>query len=239
MSVAPILEIRGVTKPYGSLRPLRIQAFSLRAGERVAMTGLDAPAAEVLVNLVTGATLPDEGEVRLFGRPTSAITDADDWMATLDRIGMVTGRALLVGELSVAQALAMPFTLSIDSIPDEIAKSVERLCGEVGLGADEASLRLGGASALVRARVHLARALASHPQFLVLEHPSSLFEGDAPGASAVFARDVNRVGAARGLAVLVLSARPEFARMVARAIYEFGGAAGRLRNRSGWRRFLG
>ena len=61
----PALQITGVRKSYGGLRPLRIQSLAIAAGERVAMTGLDAAAAEMMVNLVTGASLPDEGEIRV------------------------------------------------------------------------------------------------------------------------------------------------------------------------------
>jgi ABC-type uncharacterized transport system ATPase subunit len=117
----PLIDVRGMKKHYGGLRPLRLAALAVGAGDRVAITGVDAPAAENLVNLLTGATLPDEGEIRLFGLPTTAISDADDWLATLDRIGMVSPRAMLADELTVAQAIAMAFTLSLDPIPGAVA----------------------------------------------------------------------------------------------------------------------
>ena len=63
------VQITGVRKNYGGLRPLRIARFlTSQSGERVAITGIDATAAEMVVNLVTGASVPDEGEVRVFGR---------------------------------------------------------------------------------------------------------------------------------------------------------------------------
>ena len=55
------LEITNLVKNYSGLRPLRIAALSLAHAERVAIAGIDAAGAEVLVNLVTGATLPDAG----------------------------------------------------------------------------------------------------------------------------------------------------------------------------------
>jgi ABC-type lipoprotein export system ATPase subunit len=83
----------------------------VQAGEHIAIIGLDQVTAEVFVNLVTGATLPDRGEVRLFGRPTSAIADSADWLAVVDRFGIVSPRAVLLDSLTVVQNLAMPFTL--------------------------------------------------------------------------------------------------------------------------------
>ena len=56
-----LVEISGVTRNYQGLRPLRIARLVVAAGERVSIAGLDAPAAELLMNLITGATLPDQG----------------------------------------------------------------------------------------------------------------------------------------------------------------------------------
>ena len=44
-----------VAKSYGGLRPLRIRSLAVAPGERVAIAGIDAAGAEVMVNLVTGA----------------------------------------------------------------------------------------------------------------------------------------------------------------------------------------
>ena len=67
-----VVALRGVRRDYGGLRPLRVEQLDLRQGERVALLGFDRVAAEVLVNLITGATLPDSGDVSVFGAPTSA-----------------------------------------------------------------------------------------------------------------------------------------------------------------------
>ena len=69
-----ILELDGVTKQYGALRPLRVEHLVVAAGEQVALLGFDQPAAEVLINLITGASLPDTGLVRVFGRSTAGIS---------------------------------------------------------------------------------------------------------------------------------------------------------------------
>ena len=91
--IDPVLELTDVSKDYHGLRPLRLANLSIAAGEQVALVGFDAPGAEVFVNLVTGATLPDRGTIRLFGRPTADISDADDWLSVVDRVGIVSRRA--------------------------------------------------------------------------------------------------------------------------------------------------
>ena len=110
----PVVEIAGLAKGYHGLRPLRVQSLAVEPGEAVAILGLDAPAAEMLINLLTGAMLPDAGEVRVFGRSTASIADSAEWLGVVDRFGLVSARAVLLEPLSVVQNLAMPFSLDIE-----------------------------------------------------------------------------------------------------------------------------
>ena len=229
-----VIQVRGLRKNYGGLRPLRLSALSVMPGERVAIVGLDAPAAEVFVNMLTGAMLPDEGDVQVFGRATSAIVNADDWLSTLDRIGMVSARAILAEELTVAQGIAMAFTLSLDPIPDAVLADVRRLAREAGLSGD-LEQRIADATPLVKAQCRLARALAQQPSVLLLEHANAL----VPTGPERFGRAIAALATARGLAVIALTADMAFARAVAdRVLVLAAGATGDLKERSGWRRWL-
>jgi ABC-type transporter Mla maintaining outer membrane lipid asymmetry ATPase subunit MlaF len=226
-----VIDVRGVTKHYGGLRPVRLAALQVEPGERVAITGVDAPAAEILVNLLTGAALPDEGEVRLFGRDTAAIPDAGDWLATLDRIGMVSPRAMLAEELTVEQAIAMAFTLSLDPVPGAIASAAARLAREAGLDGRDLATSIADAAPLVRARCRLARALATTPAVLLLEHANAL----VPDGAAGFGRDIAGLAKARGMAVMALTADEAFAIAVADKVLALDAATGQLRARRRWR----
>src|SRR5436853_5521753 len=93
---APALDMAGVVKRYQGLRPLRIRKLLVAPPDRLVLSGFDAAAAEVFVHLVTGATLPDEGDVRVDGRSTRDIATDTEWLASLDRFGIVTDRAVLI-----------------------------------------------------------------------------------------------------------------------------------------------
>lgn len=228
-----VLRIAALEKHYGGLRPLRIEALWLGADQRVAITGIDGPGAELLVNLITGATLPGAGDVTVFGHATSAIANADDWLATLDLCGLVSVRAVLVDELSLAANIATAFTLSIDPIPDRVLGDVRRLAAEVDLPAGLFDVRVGDLDAAVRARCHLARALASDPRLLVLEHANVL----AADHAVAFGRVIARVARSRRLALLALTADRGFAWVVAQRVLALDPATGELLAGSRWRRW--
>jgi ABC-type transporter Mla maintaining outer membrane lipid asymmetry ATPase subunit MlaF len=228
--VTPVLALTGIHKAYQSLRPLRLQALTLEAGERVAISGLDAGAAEVLVNLITGASLPDQGEVRVLGQSTADISDGDAWLASLDRFGIVSPRGVLLEGATVAQNLAMPFSLQIDPIEPDVAEKVSSIAAAVGLATTEGVT--GEAAPEIRARMHLARAIALEPQILVLEHPTIALP---ESGRASYAADIVRVTDARRLATLIITQDDEFARIVAQRALRLEPATGALKPiRRGW-----
>jgi ABC-type transporter Mla maintaining outer membrane lipid asymmetry ATPase subunit MlaF len=232
MTASPAIEIIGVTKSYAALRPLRIAALAVAQGQRVALSGIDAGGAELVVNLVTGASLPDEGEVRIFGRRTSEIPDGDEWLSSLDRFGIVSERGVLLEGSTVMQNLALPFTLEIDPIPAETSRQVRAIAAECGIAVEWMDCRAGEVPPAVRARLHLARALALGPQLLLLEHPTAaILEAER----AAFGSVVARVCESRGLTALAITFDSVFAGAAAHRTLTLQPATGQLVSaRRGW-----
>ena len=169
----------------------------------MALVGLDGAGAEAFVNLLTGASLPDQGRVALFGRDTADFGDADDWLRSLDGLGIVSARAVLLDELSIAQNIATSFTLSIDPVADDVMVHVRRLAGEVGFEESGLERRIAEVPPGAAARCHLAKALALNPSLLVLEHANAI----APDDSPALARAIRRIAHDRGLTLLALTER--------------------------------
>src|SRR5688572_2165537 len=162
-----LVEIRGVTKDYHGLRPLRITDLTLREGQSLALLGLDRAMAEVLVNLITGANLPDTGTITVFGQPTTAIDNADAWVATLDRFGLISERAVLVDRFTAEQNLAIPLSLEIEEMSAPLRNQVRRLAEEVAVPADDLERPTGSLTPAAQLRVRLGRALAMNPRVLL------------------------------------------------------------------------
>lgn len=229
-----LVRLRGVSKDYRSLRPLRIAELDLRPGRSVALLGFDQVMAEVLVDLITGAILPDSGEIVAFGAATSSITDPGSWLTTLDHFGLLTERAVLVEQFTVEQNLALPFSVAVEHMSADVRARVAALAEEIGLAGD-LQRQAGVLPPPQRARIRLGRALALAPKVLLAEHPNATLAGE--DASAL-ARDVLRIVNARGIASLVLTADPSFARAIAREVLVLEPATGVLKPVSAWRRWL-
>lgn len=232
-SAAPVLEIRGVIKQYSGLRPLRMRELSIGAGERVSVGGLDAGAGELVVNLVTGASVPDEGDVRVFGQRTADIANGDAWLELLERFGIVSPRAVLLEGSTLQQNLAMPFTLQIDPVPPDVAVRVEGLARECGLDpARWLPVTAGELPPEIRVLAHLARALALGPDFIIIEHPTA--DVAAPFREPLAAA-IARACEGRRVATLVLTNDEGFGKAVAPRNLKLDGATGQLKAlKRGW-----
>jgi ABC-type transporter Mla maintaining outer membrane lipid asymmetry ATPase subunit MlaF len=232
-----VIEIRNLRKGHPGPRPILVAELDVRAGDIVAIAGLDEPAAELFVSLITGAALPDAGEVRVFGTDTRAISTHEQWLTWLENFGIVSERAALVAALTVAQNIAVPLTLDLFPLSDEMTSAVQALAIEAGVAPEALDRPAGETAAEVQARARLARALAANPSLLLLEHPSAALE---PPAASALAADIAKLSRARRLTVLALTNDRRFGRALAGRLLALEPTTGKLRDtRLSLRRFRG
>ncbi|HEX7138942.1 MAG TPA: hypothetical protein VF219_13885 [Vicinamibacterales bacterium] len=226
-----LVELAGISKDYRGLRPLRVERLEMLAGDRIGLVGFDLITAEVLVNLLTGASLPDNGRVSIFGRATADVSDAADWLSVVDRFGIVSARAMLLDALTPLQNLAMPFTLDIEPLGADVRARAEALAAESGLPASTWESQVGTLDSLAQMRIRFGRALALDPAIVLLEHASAGL--DATDAES-FAQSVRASAVTRGTAVLSIGADEGFARAVAFRVLHWEPGTGRLQERRSW-----
>jgi fructose transport system ATP-binding protein len=63
-----VMQARGLTKRYGQVTALDGADFELRAGEILAVIGDNGAGKSSLIKCLSGATIPDEGEIQLDGK---------------------------------------------------------------------------------------------------------------------------------------------------------------------------
>ena len=230
-----LVHVSDVVKNYQALRPLRVRDLRVARGHSVSLFGFDKAAAEVLVNLITGASLPDSGTVRVFGRGTEEIPDSDAWLALLRRFGMFSDRTVLIEQLTVQQNLALTHTLEVDSLSEDLRRQIGEIADTLGLESGLLDRRVEGLNALETALVRLGRAVALKPEVLLAEHPTATLD---EAGRTVFAKAAASVVARYGMAAIYITADRAFARAVGSGALAVRPATGELSALSSWRRWL-
>lgn len=69
MAQEPILTARGLVKRYGRVTALDRADFDLYPGEILAVIGDNGAGKSSMIKAISGAVTPDEGEIRLEGKP--------------------------------------------------------------------------------------------------------------------------------------------------------------------------
>jgi len=72
-----VMEARGLVKRYGQVTALDGADFELRAGEILAVIGDNGAGKSSLIKALSGATIPDEGEIKLDGKVIHFKSPAD------------------------------------------------------------------------------------------------------------------------------------------------------------------
>jgi branched-chain amino acid transport system ATP-binding protein len=187
---APVLEARGLQTYYGKSHVLHGVSLSVAAGELVALLGRNGAGKTTTLRSLTGLTPAREGQVRLFGRQTTAWPP--DRIAALG-VGYVPEGRRVFANLTVDENLRVPLERPGPWTADAVYALFPRL--------RERSTSLGRQlSGGEQEMLALGRALMINPQLLLLDEPT---QGLAPlVAREVF--DAVRAMRERGIAVLLV-----------------------------------
>jgi simple sugar transport system ATP-binding protein len=172
VSEAPALELRQITKRFGTLVANRSVDFELRRGEIHALLGENGAGKSTLMNVLYGLHQPDEGQILLDGEPVSI--DSPRRAIGLG-IGMVHQHFMLVPVMTVAENLVLGAEPRSGVLLDYkgAAKSVRDLSQRFGLAVDpEARVEDLGVGA--QQRVEILRALFRGAKVLVLDEPTAV-----------------------------------------------------------------
>jgi simple sugar transport system ATP-binding protein len=74
---APLLEVDGLRKSFGTIEALRGADFTVHEGEVVALVGDNGAGKSTLVKMISGVLQPDAGEIRFAGQAVSLASPID------------------------------------------------------------------------------------------------------------------------------------------------------------------
>lgn len=161
----PVVELRDVSFAYDGLPVLSHVDFELLEGDFVGVIGPNAGGKTTLLKLILGLIEPDEGTVRVFGRPAREARGMVGYVpqyARFDRSFPIrVRRAVAMGTLGRTRP-------RVDDVETAVSRALERV--ELSGVADR---QIGHLSGGQLQRVLIARALVGDPELLLLDEPTS------------------------------------------------------------------
>jgi glutamate transport system ATP-binding protein len=215
---APLVELRGVNKHFGSLHALRDIDLSVEAGEVVVIIGPSGSGKSTLCRTINRLETIDEGTILVDGRPLPAEGRA---LARLrSDVGMVFQSFNLFAHRTVLDNVTLGPIKVRRVRPGEALDEAMALLERVGV-ADQAGKMPAQLSGGQQQRVAIARALAMHPKVMLFDEPTSALDPEMINEVL----DV-MVGLARdGMTMLVVTHEMGFARKAAdRVVFMSDGA---------------
>jgi ABC-type uncharacterized transport system ATPase subunit len=166
------VELRGITKRFGSLTANDAIDLTLRRGEVHALLGENGAGKSTLMNVVYGMLTPDEGEILVDGKQVHITSPRD---AMDNGIGMVFQHFMLIPVMTVAENLVLgdePRKRGLLDI-EEARRRTRELSERYGLKVDPDAV-VADISVGQQQRVEILRALDRGARVLVLDEPTAV-----------------------------------------------------------------
>ncbi len=201
MKFSPSLfEVRDLSFTRNGNEILKSINVTILPGEYCAIIGPNGGGKTTLIRLLMGLEKPSSGTIKLFGIEQSKFRE---W----DRIGYVPQRSALVDSsfpATVREVVAMGRysrrgIFGFESSAD--IQAIEESMEQMGV-ADLRDRLIGHLSGGQRQRVMIARALASHPQVLIVDEPNTGVDVESQHRFYELLRLLNKT---KGIAILFIT----------------------------------
>jgi simple sugar transport system ATP-binding protein len=167
------LELRGITKRFGSLVANDHIDLKVAPGEIRGLLGENGAGKTTLMNVLYGLVQPDDGEIRIDGKPVTIHSPKD---AINARIGMVHQHFMLVPVFTVAEnvMLGVEPTRALGLLDRRrAARQVRELSERYGLQVNP-DAKIENLPVGVQQRVEIIKALLRDASVLILDEPTAV-----------------------------------------------------------------
>ena len=168
----PKIEIRGLTKAFGPKKVLNGLDLEVGVGESLVVIGGSGSGKSVTLKCVLGLVHPDRGSIKVDGEEVVGLR-ATERERVLRKFGMLFQGSALFDSLRVWENVAFGLIQGrgIDRVQ---ARDVAlRKLGAVGLGPEVGELWPAELSGGMQKRVALARAIATEPEIIFFDEPTT------------------------------------------------------------------
>jgi glutamate/aspartate transport system ATP-binding protein len=206
-----MIEIKNVSKWYGSVQVLNDCSVSINKGDVVVVCGPSGSGKSTLIKTVNGLEPVQQGSIHVDG--VSLMDAGTDLPQLRSRVGMVFQSFELFPHLSVTENLTIAQVKVLGRSEDEARERGLKMLDRVGLLAhkDKFPGQLSGGQ---QQRVAIARALSMDPIVMLFDEPTSALDPEMVGEVL----DVMVQLANEGMTMMVVTHEMGFARKVANRV---------------------
>lgn len=165
-----MIEIKGVTKSFGSLQVLKGIDLCIEKGEIVSIVGPSGAGKTTLLQILGTLDKPDSGSVVVDGIETSTLSTNKLSEFRNTRLGFVFQFHQLLPEFTAIENIMIPAYIA-GMKPKEVRRRAEELLAFMGLS-DRATHKPNELSGGEKQRVAVARALMNNPAVILADEPS-------------------------------------------------------------------
>ena len=174
-----VMQAKGLVKRYGQVVALDGVDFELRAGEILAVIGDNGAGKSSLIKALSGATIPDEGEILLDGKPIHFKSPIDARRAGIETVyqDLAVAPAMTIAEnLFLGRELRRPgFLGTVLRMLDKkkmLAESVARM-NDLKVGIRSMTQAVETLSGGQRQCVAVSRAAAFAQHVVIMDEPTA------------------------------------------------------------------
>jgi len=172
MTSAPKISIRGLKKHFGPKKVLDGVDLDVRSGESVVIIGGSGTGKSVLLKCILGLLEADAGSIKIDGEEVVGMR-ASEREKVNSKFGMLFQSAALFDSLSVWENVAFGL-IQGHKMPRKQAKEIAvQNLAQVGLTREVGELSPAELSGGMRKRVGLARAIATTPEIIFFDEPTT------------------------------------------------------------------
>ena len=165
-----MIEIKGVTKSFGSLQVLKGIDLRIEKGEIVSIVGPSGAGKTTLLQILGTLDKPDSGSVVVDGIETSTLSTNKLSEFRNTHLGFVFQFHQLLPEFTAIENIMIPAYIA-GMKPKEARSRAEELLAFMGLS-DRATHKPNELSGGEKQRVAVARALMNNPSVILADEPS-------------------------------------------------------------------
>lgn len=167
-----VISIKGLKKSFGDMSILRGVDLEVYKGENLVVLGRSGTGKSVLIKIISGLLLPDQGEVNVLGEEVAALSSRE-LMALRLKVGFSFQNSALYDSMTVRENLEFPLVRNSRNLSrKEINTQVEDVLDAVGLSQtiEQMPSELSGGQ---RKRIGIARTLILRPEIMLYDEPTA------------------------------------------------------------------